>query len=175
MKEIQLTQGEVALVNEEVFEELNRVKWYALKVGHTFYAVRNVQVGGKRTTEYMHNIIIARKIDQELLRGKEINHIDGNGLNNTFENLRIATRTQIRMNEGLRRDNTSGFKGVSWDRRRIKWFVAINIDKKRKYLGRYKNKIDAVKTYNAAAIKYYKKFARINEEKSDALSVGREA
>lgn len=64
-----------------------------------------------------------------------IDHIDGNGLNNRMENLREATASQNMMNTRLRSDNTSGVKGVSFDKSKGKWHAYININRKRKNIG----------------------------------------
>lgn len=73
-----------------------------------------------------------------------IDHIDGNGLNNRWSNLREATPSQNMMNQRLRNDNTSGVKGVSFDKLRNRWYAYINADGKRKMLGRHATKEDAV-------------------------------
>lgn len=89
MKEIELTQGRVALVDDEDFEELNRFKWFAHRWRHGWYAKRNLQrVEGKRPFLSMHCQIMGK------ISGLEMDHRDGNGLNNQKDNLRFATRSQ---------------------------------------------------------------------------------
>lgn len=68
---------------------------------------------------------------------KYIDHIDGNGLNNRWENLREATPSENMMNQRVRSDSTSGIKGVSFDKSRNKWYAYINVDGKRQMLGRH--------------------------------------
>ncbi len=77
MKEIPLTLGKVAWVDDADFDRVSAYKWHAYRGGHTFYAIRNVMLpNGKRGTLSMHALIFGKK------RGFEIDHRDGNGLNN---------------------------------------------------------------------------------------------
>lgn len=110
MKEIILTQGKVALVDDGDYEFLNKFKWYAKKSRLTFYAVHNIRFfsgyGGQRQLT-MHHMILGKSID--LL---QCDHIDGNGLNNQRLNLRIVTSRQNCQNLHINR--TSRYPGVSY-------------------------------------------------------------
>jgi hypothetical protein len=81
----------------------------------------------------------------------EIDHIDGNGLNNKLDNLRAVTRTENCKNLRIPKHNTSGYPGVSWHKRRQKWRADININGKQKHLGLFENIDDAAEAYQAAA------------------------
>lgn len=155
--EIPLTQGKVALVDREDYEELSKYKWCAHKKLRTFYAVRNStkDFRGKGHTIQMHRKIINCPI------GMEIDHIDGNGLNNTRANLRVCTHSQNLMNIGKRSNNTSGFKGVSFDKQLKKWLASIHINCKQKNLGLFATAEDAYKAYCDACIKYHREFSNI--------------
>lgn len=76
-----------------------------------------------------------------------IDHKDRNKLNNSIENLREATRQQNTLNRGLRADNKSGFKGVSWDKHRKKWRAQLHLGKKNYYLGLHETPEDASEAY----------------------------
>ena len=76
MKEILLTQGKVALVDDEDFEKLNRYKWYAMQTKQNWYSVRNIRINNKQTLVCMHREIINAPIN------KQVDHINGNGLDN---------------------------------------------------------------------------------------------
>lgn len=89
-----------------------------------------------------------------------IDHIDGNGLNNTWSNLREATSSQNGMNQKVRSDSTSGIKGVSYDKARDLWYAYINIDGKRKHLGRYETMQEAANVRAAAEGEYHGEYAR---------------
>ena len=91
---------------------------------------------------------------------KHIDHIDGNGLNNKWSNLREVTPSQNIINQRVRSDSTSGVKGVSYDRKRNMWYVYIDIDKKRKHLGRYHTKEEAIAARSAAEKVYHGEYAR---------------
>ena len=94
--------------------------------------------------------------------GEEIDHIDRNGLNNSRENLRFVTSSQNNMNQKVRNDNTSGHKGISWCPDREKYQVYINIDRKRKSLGRYKTLEEAIYVRDRAVKSHYGEYAREN-------------
>ena len=114
MKEIPLTQGEVALVDDEDYEWLNQWRWYVLKARHTFYAVRFD--GGR--TQSMHREIMCNPV------GKEVDHSDMDGLNNQRINLRIATRSQNHKN--VNPYGVSAYLGVSLHITKSKYFRKKN-------------------------------------------------
>ena len=89
----------------------------------------------------------------------EIDHIDGNGLNNDIENLRAATRSQNGRNRGAPKHNTSGFKGVSWHKKSNKWRAVIKFGGKQRHLGYLDTPEAAHEAYKAAATKLHKEFA----------------
>ena len=94
--------------------------------------------------------------------GEEIDHIDGNGLNNQKSNLRTATRSQIVAKARPRRDKTSKYKGVSFVNQIKKWRSSIQKEGKRYYLGDYVDEDEAAKAYNKKACELFGSFARIN-------------
>jgi len=90
----------------------------------------------------------------------EVDHINGNSLDNRFDNLRLATHANNGKNVKKRKDNTSGFKGVCWDKRAKKWQAKIKVNNKRIYLGYYNNKFYAALIYARAAKHYFGKWRR---------------
>ena len=158
MKEIQLTQGKVAIVDDEDFEYLNQFKWCAAKLSGIFYAVRNAPKDGKRYQQLMHRVI------NKTPDSKQTDHINGNGLDNRKSNLRTATTRQNKQNCASQKNTTSKHKGISWQASRNKWFVQIRIDTgKDVFLGRYSDETEAAKAYNIAAAKYFGEFAKLNK------------
>ena len=128
-KEIQLSQGKSAMVDDEDFEYLNQWKWYLIKPGgNIYYARRKVYYGKKYTQIYMHREII--KCD-----GFIIDHISGNGLDNQKCNLRVCKREQNALNRRKNINNLSGYKGVSWYKPEKKWRSQIQYKKIVYYLG----------------------------------------
>lgn len=92
----------------------------------------------------------------------EVDHRDGDGFNNQRDNLRVATRSQQLANARTRSDNTSGFRGVHFDKRRGLFAAEIKVGPKRYRLGRFRDPIEAACAYNAAALKHFGEFARVN-------------
>lgn len=84
-----------------------------------------------------------------------IDHVDKDKTNNRIENLRPATKSQNAMNCDLRKDNTSGTRGVTWDRDRKKWISQIQINNKHKFIGRFQSLEDAKVAYEVEAKKYF--------------------
>ena len=159
MREIRLTQGKVALVDDIDFEYLDQWKWYAHKGHNTFYALRRAPCPN-RGRILMHRVILEGMDFKDF---KETDHIDGDGLNNQRNNLRPATHQQNQANRKINKDNKIKQKGVWWSKRAKKWTAQIRINYKRIHLGYFDELIDAVKAYNRAAEKYQKDFARLNK------------
>lgn len=152
MKTIQLTQGKVALVDDEDYENLRGFRWCAFFNRNTHYAAR--RANGK--TLLMHREILGAK------RGELVDHRDGNGLNNCRENLRRCTNAQNLLNRRRHKNNACGVKGVRWCNRDKKWLAQIYFKKKRYYLGRFPTLQEAAHAYNEAARKYHGEYARLN-------------
>ena len=91
---------------------------------------------------------------------KDVDHINGKRADNRWSNLRSATRSQNCANARLKKLNTSGFKGISWDRRRKKWRARIKVEYQEKWLGYYDKPEQAHAVYVAAAKKHFGGFAR---------------
>lgn len=157
MKEIQLTQGKVALVDDEDFDYLNQWKWHFSKG----YAARH-----KPRTEG-HALIFMHCVIMQSPRDKDTDHINGDRLDNRRKNLRICTRAQNIQNRGATIKNACGYKGVCFDKSRNKWSAEINTNKKRIHLGRFDTPEDAARAYDAAARRLHGEFARLNFPKGD--------
>lgn len=155
-KEIQLTRGKVAIVDDDDYEWLNKWKWCAIKRCNTWYAERRElkSISGKIIR--MHRLITCAST------GEVVDHKNRDGLDNRRNNLRKCTPSQNNSNSVAKRNSTSGFKGIYWDKHNKKWRATISIQGYPKHLGRFKNKVDAARAYNEAAIKHYGEFARIN-------------
>lgn len=155
MKEIKLTQGKVALVDDADYEELSKHNWCANKGRITFYAGRGVKIKGKHVTIPMHRVIMKTP------KGMDTDHIDGNGLNNQRENLRICTHAENSINRGKCKSNTSGYKGVSWHGGGKKWLSKIRVKRKQINLGIFLTKEEAYKAYCEGAKKYHGEFSNV--------------
>lgn len=154
MKEIQLTQGKVALVDDEDYDYLMQWKWCAHKVYNTYYASR------KYTKS--KNPLEGSCMHWRIMNGKMIDHIDGNGLNNQKSNLRFCTNSQNQMNMRSNINSTSKYKGVCWKTRDKIWVAQIKLNQKVKHIGSFKNEEDAARAYDAKAKELFGEFARLN-------------
>lgn len=153
-KYIQLKHG-IATIDEQDFDRINQYKWCSVDndgTGKRYYA--SCKIG--KSTVYMHRMVMGAQ------GGESVDHIDGNGLNNSRSNLRLVTPSQNNMNQRVREDNTSGHKGISWCPDREKYQVYINIDRKRKSLGRYKTLEEAIYVRDQAVRAHYGEFSREN-------------
>jgi hypothetical protein len=159
MKQIALSKGKFALVDDEDYDYLMQWNWYYHPKG---YAV-SVTSSRKKDGTYFQKTIRMHTMVMRDECGKEIDHKNLNGLDNQKHNLRFSSRSQNLMNRGIQKNNSSGFKGVSYHKKASKWFAQIMLNKKQKFLGLFDCKIEAAKVYNQAAIKYHGEFARLNE------------
>lgn len=90
---------------------------------------------------------------------EQVDHIDGDKLNNNIANLRAANNSKNMMNRGMLSNNTSGSKGVFWDKEVSKWRVAVRVDKKLRSFGRFDDKELAELVAMMAREKYHQEFA----------------
>ena len=159
MKEIKLTQGKIAIVDDSDFELINQYKWQFKPVLKSGYAHRTQRVKGTKLKLHikMHRLIIDAKKEQI------VDHINGNSLDNRRNNLRIGTLKQNAQNSKTPNTNKSGYKGVSWHKGASKWRVTIKSNQKQIHLGFYLDPKEAAIAYNKAAKEYFGDFARINE------------
>ena len=153
MQRIPLTDGYEALVDDADYDFLMQWTWHATAARGQIRATRR---------ERGHRILMHRAI-MNCADHLEVDHINGNPLDNQRDNLRLATHQQNMWNRQKHKIFTSRFKGVYWSKSRGKWCAAINIGNKvRLQLGRFEDEELAARTYDAAARKYHGTFARTN-------------
>lgn len=148
-----------ALVDDSEFTLVMKHHWHFHNVpkGHTAYAVTNVSYpSGKRSLITMHRLLM------KFPKGKDIDHIDGNGLNNQRSNLRIASRGQNLCNRGKQSNNTTGFKGVSFNKHLRKYDSEITFRGKKFKIGHFTDKIDAAVAHDLWARDIHGEFAFTN-------------
>ena len=157
--EIQLTKRYVTVVDDED-ADLATVKWQAqVRSRRNVYGRRSIKTASGTAPQLMHRVILARALGRPLAPHEQVDHIDGNGLNNRRENLRIATAAQNQRNAKLRIDNTSGYKGVYFDKRKKKWRGLIKFNQKTIHLGSYATPEAAHEAYCKAAKELFGEFA----------------
>lgn len=148
--ELPLTQGMTALIDKED-ADLACVCWC---FSHG-YAYRKE---GKHT-QYLHRLVLARKLGRELVKGEFVDHVNQNRLDCRRENLRLATKAENMQNRGKTKVNTSGYKGVSLRKDTGKYSAQIKVHGKFISLGCYLTLEEAHQAYCDAALKYHGNFA----------------
>jgi hypothetical protein len=154
MKRIKLRYGKYAIVDEELYETLRKFKWYA---------VQNPKTGKWYAVRYEHGKGIS--MHRQLLRAprsKQVDHVNGNGLDNRRSNLRLATSAQNAQNRDKYKTNTTGYKGVSQQKGRRKFRAQIYANRKAIYLGWYDTAQEAALAYDRAVPIYHEEFGCTN-------------
>lgn len=153
MKEIKLTKGMVALVDDEDFERVSEFKWFPKTSKRSYYAMANYRLGkNKRTTLHLHRFIMNNP------KGLQVDHINHDGLDNRKENLRACSKKDNIRNQVIRSNNKSGFKGVFFHSQNKNWIAKI----RNKHIGVFQDKVSAAHAYNIEASKLFGNFAYLN-------------
>lgn len=165
MRKILLTHGEYAIVDNEDYDRLmeSGFKWrlesrsegqrYAARHRGTLHPL------GDATIRTHREVMRARE-------GDHVDHLNGDGLDNRKKNLRVCTHSDnMRNRKVLGKNNTSGFKGVSWNRGMKKWSAQIQFERKNVRLGFFVDSKEAARAYNRAAKQYHGEFAKLNKIK----------
>lgn len=147
MKQIVLSNKDVALVDDQDYEELSRRSWYISSSGYacTWLYGKNAR---------MHRMIMKAE------SGLDVDHINHNKLDNRRSNLRLCTRSQNNANRIT--TSSTGYKGVTWIKKKNRFAAQIKINGVNKYLGLFKSAVDAAKAYDVAAKKLFGDFAKVN-------------
>jgi len=150
-------KGRQLIVDDEGLTLLNSCEWYwGENRNGKFYLAKNAPTAnGKQTTVKFHRQIL-KDLD---LTGLHADHINTNTQDNRRSNLRAATRAENQRNRSMPRNNTSGFKGVIFDKRNSRFTAQIGLHGT-KYLGSFTTALEASQAYQDAALKLHGKFAR---------------
>lgn len=159
MRQILLTRGKFALVDNADYAWLSQWKWFASQTRFLYYARRGTPVvKDKRAGENMHRLILGLQPGDK----RQCDHIDGDGLNNQRSNLRICTATQNQQNTRKQKSGSSRYKGVSRYPGNRKWRSQIQVSGKTIHLGYFSSEKAAAIAYNQAALKHFGEFAYLN-------------
>lgn len=155
---VQLTHGQWAVVDDDVYPAVAQWKWQAIRGPLGCWYARRAHYHDDGRIEYrlMHREILG------LIDGPMVDHRDGNCLNNRRSNLRACSHLQNSRNTKLNQRNKSGFKGVSWSTAAGKWRASLCINKRQTHLGVFECAEDAARAYDAAAAREFGEFARTN-------------
>ena len=153
---IKLTLGKFALVNTASLPLVLQYRWRAANHKHTYYAETTVRKldGSGFTTLRLHQL---------LCQTEEVDHIDGNPLNNSRKNLRVCTNAENNRNKAMSpKKNTSGYKGVRWNASAGSWQARIRTAGKEMHIGVFASALHAAKAYDTKAMELHGKFAKLN-------------
>jgi hypothetical protein len=156
-RRIYLGEGEWTILDPADYYRFGHFKWHVSGNNGKFYAVRTYKVDANTTS--------IRRLHRDIMNaqpGELIDHRNGNSFDNRQDNLRPATSTQNGYNKRKRKNASSQYIGVSYDKNYKKWVAQISYDGKLHWLGRFENEIDAAKAYDSASKKYHKEFAKLN-------------
>lgn len=154
MKELRIssrTKEAYTLVDDDDYNRLLTYRWWINPQGYVW--TRDYTNGWRNPK----NILLHRLL-MSAPRNLTVDHIDRNPLNNQKVNLRLATYSEQNMNTKTRSDNTSGHRGVYWEKRRNCWRVCIHNNNKQIHIGQFKVKQDAIDAYEKRAREIYGKF-----------------
>lgn len=157
MKTLNLSQGKVAIIDDGIYTFAVKWKWYAKKHRYTYYAVRAPQKkqGENQKKQFVLHREILKFIGKEL-KGFQVDHKNGDGLDNRIDNLRIVTHAQNQQNQRKKKNPTSKYKGV------CKHFNGYTVHVAGIYRGTFKNEIIAARVYDYYANILFGEYARLN-------------
>jgi hypothetical protein len=159
MKLIPLKGGRLAKVDDDDYPIVCQYKWWIQDHKTRFYARTNgPTIRGRRRGLLMHRLIFGLRFKD----GKQIDHVNSDGLDNRRCNLRLCTNQENQFNRRRHGKFSSRFKGVYWDKRVGRWHAQIKLDNRRVNLGYFANESDAARAYNRAARKHFGEFANFN-------------
>lgn len=162
MKQIPLTKGQFALVDDEDYQRVIQHKWSASRSinGNVFYAKTRLKEGRglQNRIVAMHRIILG-VTDPNI----HVDHINGIGTDNRRSNLRLCSRSENGANRSATRVSSTGYKGVYCYNAKYGWVARIVHEGSSVYIGTFPTPEDAARAYNEAALRYHGEFARLNE------------
>lgn len=154
---VPLTRGKLARVDRSDLTAIRSFTWYAYPSGRTWYAYSH----NDGNPVSMHRVITGAS------EGVEVDHIDGDGLNNSRDNLRVSTRSQNNQNRTF---SNKKFKGVSASRKEGRWYSRIKVGGVTRCLGTFTAPDDAARAYDEAAREHFGEFATLNFPKNGERS-----
>jgi hypothetical protein len=159
---VEITRGYTVTLDYDDIEWVSSFRWYSLilKKGKSrIYAYRPTGDRNNRRFELMHRAIMMR---HGWSGEGQVDHVDGNGLNNCKSNLRSCNSVENGRNRGPQTNNKSGYKGVSKHTQYERWVAQIKINGKQTYLGVFIDSRDAALVYDEAARQHFGEFAVLN-------------
>jgi hypothetical protein len=151
--------GHTVLIDDADYEKVSIIKWHVYQYGTELWYASG---GSKGHTIYMHRVIV------DVPAGMSVDHINGNGLDNRRDNLRVCLHQQNLSNQHHQRRLThSRYKGVTFNKNRASqkkpWIAQIKAFQKHYGLGYFATEIEAARAYNEAATRFFGEYARLND------------
>jgi len=160
MRFIPLSRGKYTIIDDADFEVVNQFKWsYDHHERCDGYAIRVIKSAGQpQRSLYLHRFLLGAR------PGQVVDHINYNGLDNRRSNIRLCMQAQNIHHSRMRSTNTSGYRGVYWNKKSKKWLAQIRVGpgKKRRFLGLFTDAVEAAKAYDAVAREEHGEFAMLN-------------
>ena len=151
---VPLTRGYEAIIDTADVPLVEGRNWCADSRGHNLYARSSQSSNYVNVKTYMHRLIMGAEL------GESVDHISGDGLDNRRGNMRLVSHAENLRNQRVRVNNTSGLKGVSWNKRAGKWVANIRVDGKSQYLGLFICPVEAHAAYCEASERLHGEFGR---------------
>jgi hypothetical protein len=143
---LRITGNRISIVDDDDYVRFSKTKWHLAGKGYA-----------KSEKGYLHRLII------DAPAGVEVDHVNGDKLDNRRCNLRLVSSSENKWNRGKQNGSySSRFKGVSWHAASQSWRAQIKVKRKLISLGYYPTEIDAARAYNAGALKHHGEFAFLN-------------
>lgn len=153
-----LVSGREVLVDDAcAYHFTDGSRWYCSRKGNTWYAYRKLKIDSySYKREWLHRLVA------KCPEGSEVDHANGNGLDNRSKNLRVCSHSENMKNRCMHKNNKSGFKGVYYDKRRNKspWRAQITCNGKQKIIGSFSSPEEAHEAYLREADRLHGDFAK---------------
>lgn len=157
VKQIPLPRGYYALVDDECYEYLNQWKWNIdireCKTCDNLYYARRLQHLGYVDGKQKQKVIQMHQLITGFPKGIEVDHINGNGLDNRKENLRLVTHRENMQNLTKNKTNSSMYPGVYWDKEKRKWRARFKVKEKQHHIGYFEDELEAAEAYKESVKK----------------------
>ena len=157
MKELKLTKGYVAIVDDEDYETVSKWRWSATQCCNKIYARRTQKFGNKKVNIYLHRFLMNVHLCNSSVN---CDHKDRDTLNNQKSNLRVCTKAENQRNKTKKKNAQSKFIGVV--KARKNWAARITHEGKAVYIGTYQSEEEAAIAYNKKKIELHGEFANLN-------------
>lgn len=148
-----------AIIDKDFHDEFKKYSWFVqpmVKQNNKKFYVRTNNKEFRSGYIFLHRLVIGAK------SGEEVDHINGDTLDNRRENLRICTRKENARNREIPSNNSSGLKGVSYCKRTRRFRAYIRHNRIQRHLGYFSTAREAGAAYDRAALKLFKNFAKVN-------------